>query len=427
MINRAIPPQPEAIDAISFLPAEVFQLANGARLHRMVHHAQPIVRLEVVLKAGKWQEPAPGISLLTSKMLLEGTANYSAKKLADIIALYGASVECQHGYDRMTLTLYCLTKHLTALLPLVEEILAAPAFPEEEFDLLQKRSIQNIKVEKQKPSYLATERFTANVYGQGHPYNSGASEDDIAKITTSTVKQFHSEAYVFSTAEVFACGDIDDEAALSIQNCFSKLRGNQDKQAGRTRTKEAGLREDYIRLPDSLQSAIRYGCIWPQQTHADYHKLNILNKVLGGYFGSRLMKNIREDKGFTYGIYSALSPKEHSNLFFIGTDVNYKSTGETLKEIKKEISILKSDLIPQEELELVKKYTIGKFIGDMNTIFEQCDKYKNLVFNSLSPSFYNNFLLTARTVTAEEVRDKANIYWNDSEFFEVVAGRKGED
>lgn len=425
MINRAIPPQPEEIDVISFLTAEVSVLQNGARLHRMVHHTQPVVRLEVVLQAGKWYEPAPGVSLMTSKMLMEGTINYSAKKLADIIALYGASFECQHGYDRTTLTLYCLSKHLPALLPLVEEILSVPAFPQEEFDLLQKRSIQNIKVEKEKPSYLATERFTANIYGQGHPYNSGASEKDLADITTSTVKQFHAQNYNLSTGEVFLCGDVDDKATLLIENIFSKPSEKEQKEEGGRNAKDKGPQEDYILVPGSLQSSIRYGCIWPQQNHEDYHSLNMLNKVLGGYFGSRLMKNIREDKGFTYGISSALSPKEHSNLFFIGTDVNFKSTEETLKEIKKEINLLKSKLIPQEELELVKKYTIGKFVGDINTIFEQCDKYKNLVISDLPPNFYNDFLQTARTVTAEELRNQANNYWEETSFFEVVAGRKG--
>jgi zinc protease len=427
MINRAIPPQPEEIDAISFLPAEVFVLPNGARLHRMVHQAQPVVRLEVVLKAGKWYEPAPGISLLTSKMLLEGTVHYSAKQLADIIALYGATLECQHGYDRMTLTLYCLSKHLPALLPLVEEILLKPAFAQEEFDLLQKRSIQNIKVEKEKPSYLATERFTANIYGLGHSYNSGASEEDIASISTSTVRTFHAETYTFSTAEVFACGDINDEATSLIQNIFSKQSQEYPKSGEIKKVKTSGPQEDYIMVPGSLQSTIRYGCIWPQQTHEDYHKLTILNKVLGGYFGSRLMKNIREDKGFTYGIFSALSPKEHSNLFFIGTDVNYKSTSETIKEIKKEINTLKTELITSEEMELVKKYTIGKFVGDINTIFEQCDKYKNIVFNHLPATFYNDFLQTARTIKADELRSLANKYWEASSFYEVVAGRKGED
>jgi zinc protease len=424
MLDRTLAPQTQEIDAVSFLPAEVMVFSNGARLHRLVHQAQPVMRLEIILKAGKWYEPATGVSYLLSKMLLEGTTHYTSKQLADIVALYGASLECQHGYDRITLTLYCLSKYLPDLLPIVQEVLLAPSFPEEEFQLLQQRVIQNISVEKQKSSYLATERFTTNVYGLKHPYVSGVDEDAILTLTTQDLRNFHHAAFDLSTAEVFSCGDVGHDALPLLEQLVSS-----DTLGGKTKEKEkypvtSGPKEDYIPMPESLQSSIRVGCTWPRFDHPDYQKLNVLNKVLGGYFGSRLMKNIREDKGFTYGIYSTLSPKERSNLFFIGTDVNFANTDQTLKEIYKEILTLQKELVPDEELEIVKKYMVGKFLGDINTIFEQCDRYKTLVLHQLPPDYYTNLLKTVRSVSSTELRDLAVQYWDTSAFYEVVAGRK---
>jgi zinc protease len=426
MLDRITPPQIHEIDAVSFLTAEVSRFPNGARLHKMLNTAQPVVRLEVVVKAGKWHETSPGTSFLLSKMLMEGTSTYSAKQLADVIAYYGASMDCQHGYDRMTLTLYCLAKYLPDLLPIVQEVLSSPTFPQEEFTLLQQRTIQNISVEKQKNSYLATERFTSNIFGSGHAYNSGLSEEAIANLSIENLRQFYVQHFLLETAEVFVCGDISNESNVLLENIF-RGRSREIKRIDlEPLALNPGPREDYIEIPNSLQSSVRIGCNWPKVDHPDHHKLTLLNKVLGGYFGSRLMKNIREDKGFTYGIYSTSAPKENSNIFFIGTDVNYQNTQQTLDEIRKELKLLQTELIPYKELETVKRYTVGKFLGDINTIFEQCDRYKHLILHNLPHDHYTQFLLAVQSATDEELMALANLYWDIPTMFEVVVGRKGE-
>jgi predicted Zn-dependent peptidase len=154
-------------------------------------------------------------------------------------------------------------------------------------------------------------------------------------------------------------------------------------------------------------------------------KLLVLNEVLGGYFGSRLMRNIREDKGYTYGIHSTISPKEHDSLFYIGTDVNYTVTQSTIDEIKKEIQQLQEENIPQEELDTVKSYMLGKFLNDIATIFEQCDRYKRVVLNKLPQDHYNNYITTLRTVSSSELQELAQKYLNIDDMRIVIAGKAG--
>ena len=136
------------------------------------------------------------------------------------------------------------------------------------------------------------------------------------------------------------------------------------------------------------------------------------------------MRNIREDKGYTYGIYSAISPKEHDTLFYIGTDVNYAVTDKTIEEIQKELQLLQQEEIPDEELQTVKNYMLGKFLNDVATIFEQCDRYKRIVLHQLSPEHFNDFVTTIRTVTPPELQQLAQQYLSLSALQTAVAGKR---
>ncbi|MDX5348415.1 MAG: insulinase family protein [Hymenobacteraceae bacterium] len=425
MLDRTAAPPLHEISAIDLPTAAVQKFANGARMHCIANHTQPVVRLDIVFNAGKWYEQQDGLSLMTSKLLLEGTHKQTAKQIADTIAYYGASLECNQGYDKASLTLYCLSKHLEKLLPLVCEVLTIPSFPEDEFKLLRQRTIQNIAIQKQKNSYLATERLTQNVYGPQHPYCFGLDADTLQNLTIDQIKSFYQRAYNMAEAEVFLCGDFGQ----THRNMLSEMIGTIPATGPATEPiaghgKAQGLQKDYIEMPDSLQSAVRVGCEWPLMNHPDYPRLLVLNEVLGGYFGSRLMKNIREDKGFTYGIYSTVSPKIHQNLFYIGTDVNFENTQDTLQEIYKEMQILQQELVPEDELDTVKNYMAGKFLNDVSNIFEQCDKYKNVILHGLSPDYYNRLLSAIAHITAPELQQLANQYWNTNQMYEVVAGKK---
>lgn len=427
MLNRSVAPATQEISSVQLLPAEIEGFANGSRLHTIFNNTQPILKFEIVLKAGKWYEPYSGVAYLTAKMLLEGTKSYSSQQIAEVIAYYGASLECNQGFDRSTITLYCLTKHFNSLIQLVAEILFSPTFPEKEFDLLKIRTIQNISVEKKKNSYLANQIFTRNIYGQAHPYVSGTDETVLSEITLQDIKEFYSNFYHLAQAEMFLCGDFTAENLLATTTLFSENRTAPPVTSYQKKIIRSGLfKKDFFIKEDSLQSSIRVGGPWPLISDPDYHSLFILNKILGGYFGSRLMKNIREDKGFTYGIYSTVSVKEHDNIYFIGTDVNYQNTQQTLDEIYKEINRLKTEPISVEELNTVQNYALGKFANDLSTIFDQSEKYKNLILHNLPLSFYTDYITSVKECDPIMLMNLANSYYLENSMFEVVVGKKSE-
>jgi zinc protease len=426
MLDRTIAPPVQPLARVPMPVAEVVTLASGARLHVLANDAQPVVRLQVVLRAGKTTEPRPGLATLTARMLLEGTTTRSARQIADEAAFYGASLECEAGLDRTTITLYCLTRHLPALLPLVQDVLANPAFPAEELAQLKTRTIQNIRVERQKTSHLASERFSQLLFGDDTPYGRPFDSDTFEMLTAEEAQAFHRTAYALDRAEIFLCGDVTEQQAL-VASAFSQPSNGMAPQTvvapARSSGEEAGAAVlARVPLAGSLQASLRMGRLWPSLHHPDTHRLKLLVNVLGGYFGSRLMRNIREDKGLTYGIYSSLTPREQGTSLVIGTDVNGDSANVAISEINLEMRRLQEELIPAEELETVKNYILGKFANELSTVFEQCDKYKSIVFLELPADYYEAFVRETEQTDAETLRRLAQEYLRPELMHTVVAG-----
>jgi len=428
MLDRTVAPPVQPLARVTLPTADVRSLPSGARLHVLANDAQPVVRLQVVFRAGKVAENRPGLASLTARMLLEGTTTRTARQIADEVAFYGASLDCDAGFDRSTLTLYCLTRHLPVLLPLVTDVLTNPAFPAAELEQLKTRTVQNVRVERQKTSFLASERFNELLFGAETPYGRSFDSDVYQVLTAAEAQAFHQATYSYGNAEVFLCGDVAAErdlvaAAFSAAPITEKtgvapaaippMPGNEGFVVGESAR---------LAVAGSLQASVRMGRMWPAPTHPDTHRLRLLVNVLGGYFGSRLMRNIREDKGLTYGIYASVAPREHGASLLIGTDVKGESADFAVSEISMELRRLQEELIPAEELATVKNYLLGKFANELSTVFEQCDKYKNLIFMGLSPDYYADFVRQTEAVDAETLRELAQQYLTPAEMQVVIAG-----
>lgn len=425
MLDRTLAPPVQPLARVTLPPTAVHSLPSGARLHVLSNDAQPVVRLQVIFRAGKWQEPQPGLAQLTARMLLEGTATRTARQIADEVAFYGASLECDAGPDRATLTLYCLSRHLPALLPLVLDVLTEPSFPEAELDQQKTRTIQNVQVERQKTSYLASERFAETMFGPQHPYGRPFDAAAFEVLTAAQARAFHQAAYPLSAAEVFLCGDVTAQQQL-VSEAFSRAAAPAPAAAAApdfpTPLPAANAAPVYVPLAGSLQASLRLGRDWPTPQHPDTHRLQLLVKVLGGYFGSRLMKNIREDKGLTYGIYAQSLAREHGSTLVIGTDVNGESADLAVREIQLELQRLQEELISEEELATVKNYMLGKFANELSTVFEQADKYRTTVLLGLPADYYAQFVEQVHNTDAATLQQLAQQYLTPKTMQVVIAG-----
>ncbi len=423
MLNRLLPPPTHPLTSITLPTPTVSHLPNGARLHLLANAAQPVLRLQVVLPAGKYQEPAPGLAQLTARLLTEGTATRTARQIADEVAFYGASLDCEAGLDHATLTLYCLARHLPTLLPLVQEVLAAPTFPEPELLQMKTRISQNMRVERQKTSFRASEEFNRQLFGEDSPYGRSFNEASFATITADQLRAFHAAAYGPAGAEIFLSGDVADYAAG-----VAEVLGQWPATEAAALPAVAPTRTSYptglvaVPVEGSIQASVRVGRRWPALSEAQTPELLLLVKVLGGYFGSRLMKNIREDKGYTYGIHASVVAREQAAALVIGTDVNGDRAEATRQEIAYELERLQTELLDEDELETVKNYTLGKLMGETATVFEQADKYRHIMLHGLRPDYDQQLVRQTRAATAADLQALARTYLSPADMLTVVAG-----
>ncbi len=425
MLNRLQPPPTHPLTQLVLPTPTVSHLPNGARLHVLAHDAQPVLRLQVVLPAGKRQEPQPSLAQLVARLLTEGTATRSAREIADTVAFYGASLDCEAGPDRATLTLYCLARHLPALLPLVAEVLAAPTFPEDELRQTQQRMSQNMRVERQKTSFRATEEFNRQLFGADSAYGRQFDEASFSQLTADELRAFHAAAYAPAGAEIFLSGDVASHAAevAAVLGQWQPAPSPGTAPAAPVAalaTAPIGLVS--VPVEGSIQASLRVGRHWPALTDTQTPELLLLVKILGGYFGSRLMRNIREDKGFTYGIHASVVAREEAVTLVIGTDVNGESAAATRHEIAHELTRLQTEPLGDDELETVKNYTLGKLLGETTTVFEQADRYRYIVLQDLRPDYYTELVRRTQAATATELQALARTYLSPADMLTVVAG-----
>ncbi|MBC7406987.1 MAG: insulinase family protein [Arcicella sp.] len=425
MLDRTISPAFQTIAAINIPPVQIIKLSNGIPLYVVNVGEQPIIKIEFSFEAGSWQETQNGVSLFTSKMILEGTKNYSSSEISEYFDKFGSFIESGQGLDRANFVVYGLKKHLPFLLPMVQELLNDAIFPEKELNTFKNIQLQTLQVNSEKSAFIANKTFRRKVFGDVHPYGNSMNEEAIKGINQTVLVDFYHNYWQGKPHRIFLSGNVGEAEIKLIEQYF----GSQTISSSISNTVFTNQvlpkgENILIGKEESMQSSIRMGKQLMTRKHPDFFTMMLLNEVLGGYFGSRLMKNIREEKGLTYGISSNLALFGQAGYFVIGTDVKREFTQQTIDEIHKEIKILQTELITGDELEVVKNYMAGSFAGSLNTPFDIADRYKVIFSENLHIDFYKNYIPNIQQISGEMLLEAANKYLAVDSLFEIVVGGK---
>ncbi|HEY0896147.1 MAG TPA: pitrilysin family protein, partial [Sphingobacteriaceae bacterium] len=297
-------------------------------------------------------------------------------------------------------------------------------FPQEELDTFVRNHKQSLSVNLEKNDFVGRRQFNHALFGNSlYGYTIEASDYD--QVTRQQLLEYYRAAYQLSNCTIVVSGKVTYETTSILNELFGK-EPLSPRQATPNQFVfgEGPGQEYYIERPEAIQSAIRIGKVSINRTHPDFAGLQVVNTILGGYFGSRLMANIREDKGFTYGIGSALVSLRSSGYFFIATEVGVDVCSAALTEIEKEITILKTELVPEEELALVRNYMLGSLLGGLENAFSHADKFKNIYPYGLGYDYYDRYIRTVETNTPEEVLQLANKYLDLESLNRVIVGKK---
>ncbi len=422
IIDRTIPPAFKTIETVYFPKLKHVQLDNGQPLYVINVGSQPIVRLEVVFDAGSWYENTLGAASFSVKMLSESTKNYTSAQISEYFEGIGAFTDLGPGLDRANITVYGLAKHLEAILTMLNELLNEATFPEKELNDLKNISLQGLKINLKKNAFIANTKFREQLFGPLHPYGKSQTEDTIEAIDTGKVRQFYQDRISNRPFTVFLSGQVSDNEILLVNKHLGQQQpvvysGSQFDHKITPNTNHL-----HINKPDAVQTSIRLGGHLFMRQHPDFYKFMVTNEVLGGYFGSRLVKNIREEKGFTYGISSNMALLRNAGYWAISTDVKKEFAQATLDEIQHEIKLLQTELVPVDELQTVQNFMAGEFAGSLNTSFEIADRVRLMVLEGLEPDFYANYISKIRTVTPQQVLETAKQYLNFDDLQQTLVG-----
>ncbi len=382
------------------------------------------MKIDFVFFSGSYHQHKPLVAFSAVNLLRAGTEKHSRAEIDELLDFYSVRLDLEPQKDISTVSVYVLHKHLGPVLKLLKEMVRYPVYPEKELHTFMSNQKQIHIINQKKVKHLARTYFNELIYGEQHPYGYRVRPDDFDAVSVDDLQGFHSRFFYPGNACCIVSGAMPDTIEDQIAAVFGGDRREGSGHSERTVHAElsTGRRKVHLEVSGALQSAIRIGKKLFNRTHPAYHRLKITNALLGGYFGSRLMQNIRQDKGYTYGISSNIISLVRSGYFFIGTQAGTDVTEATKEEVYKELHRLREQPADREELNSLVSYLSGSFLRSFDGPYAQSERFKELLVFGLDFSHYEEYLETLKTITAEDIMECARLYLREDDMTEVVAG-----
>jgi zinc protease len=425
MNNTVIKHPPEIITpsaGITDFP-EMTYLGNGIPVYLIGKGTVDLIRIEFVFNAGQMMEKTHLAASMTNAMLTEGTDLHDAMTLNDLIDRTGAMFNHTAEKDSASLVMVTLARKLDEVLALGAEVLFQPSFPENEFRMLVDKRIQAYLINRQRTSVVAREGFYRALCGDGNPYGKITAIEDYHALKTGTVREFHSLWYRPENMYITVAGNEPHQALAVLERYFGsyscKWHRPEYPDIKFETSKPARI---FCEVSGSVQSTVRLGWKGITRDHPDYHGLQVASTILGGYFGSRLMRNIREDKGYTYGVHSIAGSFHGMGFITIVTDVASQYRENTLTEIKKEITELTLHAVPPEELRIVRNHIMGETARMFDGPFAVAETIRSIIDYDTDHDYFTQFVRTVETITPRKIKELFNTYFKIDESFEIIAG-----
>ncbi len=412
MPNRNIQPELVAIDAIDFVAPKKHDLSPTVSLYHMKEVQNETARFDLYFDGGNCRGDK-GIPGFTNGLLLSGTPTKTSIQIQEEINSLGGFLESGVSVENAAVSMYCLREYLPKILETVLDAITNVNFDEAEIKELTADRKQKWRIDLEKVSTLAQQEFRAKLFASNDRYAVSLTEEDFDNVQRKNLKEFHAKYYLQGLTKVVIVGNFEEDAILEIAKSFEPLLAPEIEKFDPNVLHEAG--SQIIEKEGALQTAIRAGRMLFNKNHPDYLDFMFLNTILGDYFGSRLMTNIREDKGYTYGIGSMMAELDGTGYFMIATEVGKEVRNETLKEIQFELTRLQTELVPENEIQLVRNYMLGQLLKSADGAYAMVDLFISAELHGKSLEFYNEAIRAIHAITPERIKELAQKYlkWED--------------
>jgi len=413
----------DAIDFdIQLKPYQKFALDNGVEVYAYEGGSQEVLLVDMVFDAGNTYEEKNWVAAATNFLLKNGTSTKTSFEITDAFEFYGAHLNRTCTNETATVTLHCLTKHFEEVIPLMGEIVAAATFPEKEIAILKQNQIQRLLLNLKKGDFIANRLIDEYLFGFEHPYGKYSVEQDYKNINREDLVAFYDKYYKHGKCVLFIAGKFPSNIETLLNKHIGQLSLNKKEIKEQIHPIVSAVQKKYSIVNDaaSVQGSIRLARPFPNRHHPDFPAAQVLNNIFGGFFGSRLMSNIREDKGYTYGIHSYLQNYKHAGAWMVSTDAGKDVCKATIEEVYKEMKKLRETLVEADELKLVKNYMLGALLGDLDGPFQIISRWKSYLLNDLTADYFYNTIKVVREVQPEQILALANTYLKEEDFYELV-------
>ena len=425
IIDRTIAPDIHDMGSLSLPEAESVVLHNGLTMHYLSGGNAEVSRIKLLMPGGIAESPRPKLPEIANALLLEGTASHSGEELSDIIEHNGAWTGVDTSTHHSALSMYCLNDTYSTLLPLVREIVMSPAFDPEVTSHIVRNEAARLEVEQRKVLYRAGCAMKDLVYGAEHPLSAVSSPDDLLELTPDMIASAHSRRLDPSGMHVYLSGLLSDRMIAETADMFSSIPPHEPYPLPPLKFPDHSSGERvHVDMPESLQSGVRMMIPAIGRNHPDYVPLRIATIALGGYFGSRLMLDIREEKGLTYGITASLLGYRHSGFISISSQTDPSTVDLLINETVAEIERMKDPgSYTEDEVNRISRFVLSELAGVLDTPFTRMDFLQTRVTASTPEGYFAMQDSAARSLTPDVLAAMAQKYFDIDKLFIATAGK----
>ena len=299
-LDRTLPPLLRPLEAFEILRPERLEMKNGMQLNVIRAGSQEVVRLDLLIGGGQWHQTQALQALFTNRMLREGTPTMTSAQIAEKLDYYGAWLDLSSSVNCGFVTLYSLNKYFPRTLAIIADMLMNPSFPEKELEVVLETNRQQFLVNSSRVEVIARKHFNRSLFGEEHPFGRFAVESDYGRITPEVLREFYRKHYHSGNCTVYVSGKVTPEIIRCIEEHLGNAPWGEIKEVQPLELiepRQTTEKHVFVEKADALQSSLKMGCFMMDRVHPDFLKARVMVTLFGGYFGSRLMSNIREDKG----------------------------------------------------------------------------------------------------------------------------------
>ena len=394
---------------------------NGTPIYAINCPEYEVVRVSFVFHAGTITQRHPFTASATANMLAEGSENMTSQQIAERLDYYGSYFDINIDRDYSYITFCTLSKFFAQTAEVIEEVILRPTFPVREVSIYSAKRRQQLTIERRKVETIARENFAQAIFGKSHPYGISYPESAYDTLCREDIYEHYQRRYTAENCIVICSGSIDEDVLKRITDITAQIHNSAEKDEI-TFPPFDTQHEVLVQHDGAVQSSIRMGRLLFTRAHEDFIPMQVLSTTLGGYFGSRLMQNLRERNGFTYGVFSAMVNFQNTGYLAIATQVGTDVTEQALEQIAIEIDTLRNELVSEQELSLVKNIMAGEMMRILDGPFGIADVTTENILCGFDNSHIADNLRRIRTTTPEEIRALAQKYLDPNDIVTVVAG-----